>query len=126
MDATVNILKLMEFEKDRCNAGIAEFQAQIAAGRWIRQAIEWGGDVVRHEIRLEFILRIERAVANGTNLIEVLISMKERMAEDLLSNRRTRSTTSDFARAVEAEEVEEAARFYRTIGDWLHQYDWQD
>ena len=123
MTINENILKLMEFEADRCHAGIAEFQAQIADGKSIRQAMEWGGDVVRHEIRLGFILRIERAVANGTNLIDVLTAMKERMEEDLLSNRWTRSSTSDFARAVEGAEAEETSRFCRTINDWLHQYE---
>jgi len=40
MTINENILKLMEFEADRCHAGIAEFQAQIADGKSIRQAME--------------------------------------------------------------------------------------
>ena len=43
---------------------IAKFQAQIAEGKSIRQAMEWGQEVVMHEIRSGFIARIERAIGN--------------------------------------------------------------
>jgi len=116
----------LEFTKKDDIDKIGRFQSQIAEGRSIRQAIEWGQEVVMHEISLGIVSRIERAQANGTGLIEMLEGVAERMTEDLLGNRYTQSSTSAFSRACEGAEAEATSRFLRTIKDWLRQYEWAD
>ena len=116
------IAKYMEFMAASNRAEIAKFQAEIAEGRSIRQAVEWAETVIMAEITLGFLARIERATTNGTDLIEMLCSMKERMEEDLLGNRFTQSSTGAFHRAVEGTEAEATSRFYKTITEWLKLY----
>ena len=113
----------MEYTRERTLGKITQFQAQIAEGKSIQQAITWGSEVVEAEITHGFILRIERGVENGFDLIEILRERVERMEDELLSYRFSQGSTSAFANAVECAEAKATSNFCRELKSWLKIYD---